>query len=267
MPGPGAGLCPGYTTSRAILADAVALTRGDRYLTTELNRTFFFNSFPVHIPRRCTAYNLTTWGYQDCQYEDEDGAYGGMLTKLLFRTLPQYYPTRSAYAHFPFLTPKSMEPHMMERDPAQAVKYMWSRPKPLGETCSIADYSSVGRILSDSSLYLSSYDAQKFTVVQRALGKPGVSDDRSLRAEEILASAIEDAKRKVISGSNSLQKVIFKPTPEIATYFAEKTRSLISSKSFGLVGGQGQIVDIVKDVINLLPVHWISHIVGVRNPP
>lgn len=33
LPGPGAGLCPGYTVSRAILADAIALTRGDRFYT------------------------------------------------------------------------------------------------------------------------------------------------------------------------------------------------------------------------------------------
>ena len=33
----GAGLCSGYTISRAILADAVALVRGDRFLTTEFN--------------------------------------------------------------------------------------------------------------------------------------------------------------------------------------------------------------------------------------
>ncbi len=30
---PGSGLCPGYTVSRTILADAVALTRGDRFCT------------------------------------------------------------------------------------------------------------------------------------------------------------------------------------------------------------------------------------------
>lgn len=38
-PGPGAGLCPGYTLSRAILSDAVCLTRGDRFMTTEFTRT------------------------------------------------------------------------------------------------------------------------------------------------------------------------------------------------------------------------------------
>jgi linoleate 10R-lipoxygenase len=37
-PMPGAGLCPGYTVSRAILADAVVLTRSDRFLTTEMTR-------------------------------------------------------------------------------------------------------------------------------------------------------------------------------------------------------------------------------------
>ena len=37
-PQPGAGLCPGYTISRAILADAVCLTRGDRFMTVEFTR-------------------------------------------------------------------------------------------------------------------------------------------------------------------------------------------------------------------------------------
>jgi hypothetical protein len=37
-PIPGAGLCPGYTISRAILADAVCLTRGDRFLTADFTR-------------------------------------------------------------------------------------------------------------------------------------------------------------------------------------------------------------------------------------
>jgi len=37
-PVPGAGLCPGYTVSRAILADAVCLTRGDRFMTVDFTR-------------------------------------------------------------------------------------------------------------------------------------------------------------------------------------------------------------------------------------
>ena len=41
-PIPGAGLCPGYTISRAILADAVCLTRGDRFLTVDFTRPYLF---------------------------------------------------------------------------------------------------------------------------------------------------------------------------------------------------------------------------------
>lgn len=37
---PGSGLCSGYTMSRAILADAVTLIRGDRFLTVEYTRMY-----------------------------------------------------------------------------------------------------------------------------------------------------------------------------------------------------------------------------------
>ncbi|CAG8702365.1 1164_t:CDS:10, partial [Acaulospora colombiana] len=49
-PGPGAGLCPGYTVSRAILADAIALTRGDRFYTHDFTPSIY-----------------TSWGFKDCQ--------------------------------------------------------------------------------------------------------------------------------------------------------------------------------------------------------
>ena len=37
--GPGSGICCGYTMTRAILGDAVALVRGDRFYTTDYTRT------------------------------------------------------------------------------------------------------------------------------------------------------------------------------------------------------------------------------------
>jgi hypothetical protein len=40
----------GYTVSRAILSDAIALTRGDRFFTAD-----------------CTPFNLTAWGFADSQ--------------------------------------------------------------------------------------------------------------------------------------------------------------------------------------------------------
>ena len=36
--GPGSGICCGYTMTRAILADAICLVRGDRFYTTDYTR-------------------------------------------------------------------------------------------------------------------------------------------------------------------------------------------------------------------------------------
>ena len=38
--GPGSGICCGYTMTRAILGDAIALVRGDRFYTTDYTRTY-----------------------------------------------------------------------------------------------------------------------------------------------------------------------------------------------------------------------------------
>ncbi len=138
-PQPGAGLCPGFTISRAILADAVCLTRGDRFLTSDFTRKLCILYLIEHLVsyRMVLAYNLTAWGYQDCQYDTEDGSYGGLLTKLLFRTLPEQYPAGSALAHFPFHVPKKMFAELAERKDGSIQKYIWPEfkaedlPKPL----------------------------------------------------------------------------------------------------------------------------------------
>lgn len=50
-----------------------------------------------------------------------------MLTKLLFRTLPEFYPPGSAYAHFPFMVPERVKESMQKRgDPVD--DYTWTRP-------------------------------------------------------------------------------------------------------------------------------------------
>ncbi|KAL2052222.1 hypothetical protein ABVK25_007381 [Lepraria finkii] len=49
---PGVGIAPTFTISRAVLSDAVALVRGDRFYTIDYN------------PK-----NLTNWGYSEVQYD------------------------------------------------------------------------------------------------------------------------------------------------------------------------------------------------------
>ena len=127
-PIPGAGLCPGYTISRAILADAVCLTRGDRFLTTDLTRLYPFLCVLDISSDICIAYNLTSWGYQHCMVNTADGSYGGMLTKLLFCLLPNQYPGGSIYAHFPFMTPDFMRPCIASRSTDSLTYYDFQKP-------------------------------------------------------------------------------------------------------------------------------------------
>ena len=84
------GLCAGRTITYAILSDAVALVRGDRFLTTELN-----------------PYNLTQWGYDEIQ-RGPDTAFGNVLgDKLLNRHLgDELMPKDSIYTQFMFSTPE-----------------------------------------------------------------------------------------------------------------------------------------------------------------
>lgn len=155
-PIPGAGLCPGYTISRAILADAVALVRGDRFLTTDFTGTHICYYFVRYeLLRGSTVYNLTSWGYQDCFPKKNDGAYGGVLTRLLYRTLPEYYPARSAYARFPFMVPEQIEKYLAEQVESPVKKYEFGKPaKPL-KTVVVTGYETVNEVLTTKELFRS----------------------------------------------------------------------------------------------------------------
>jgi linoleate 10R-lipoxygenase len=110
------------------------------------------------------AFNLTSWGYEDCQFDTKDGSYGGMLTKLLFRTLPDHYPAGSAYAHFPFLVPTYMKEVLAKAKDANVVKkYTWTRPRRPFATAVIDHFDDVKQILS-SSHFMSAYNDRMFNI-------------------------------------------------------------------------------------------------------
>ena len=84
---PGSGLCASWTTSRAILADAVALVRGDRFYTLDY-----------------TPANLTNWGFEQAS-NDKNINWGGVFYKLVNNAFPNSLPKNSVYAHFPLVNP------------------------------------------------------------------------------------------------------------------------------------------------------------------
>ncbi|KAG5322663.1 hypothetical protein C0989_012516, partial [Termitomyces sp. Mn162] len=96
-------------------------------------------------------------------YDKRDGSYGGLLTKLLFRTLPNNYPIGSAYAHFPFLVPtyiREMNPEIGNNP-----KYIWERPPvpPSSKPVDVNTYVGVERVLNHPS-FLSTYDQRLFNI-------------------------------------------------------------------------------------------------------
>jgi linoleate 10R-lipoxygenase len=85
-------VCTGYTTSRALLSDAIALTRAGGFLTAGY-----------------TPSNLTAWGFADSQRDSKGPGNGSILGRLMLRGLPGEFSDNSVYTWFPLQTPQSME--------------------------------------------------------------------------------------------------------------------------------------------------------------
>lgn len=143
----GAGLCPcvysddyslsvadhvfanaAYTMSRAILSDAIALTRGDRFFTAD------------HTP-----FNMTAWGFQDCQRDPSSPGYGSTLGRLFLRALPHHFNHDSVYTWFPLMTPQAMKPILRKLGDAHV--YDFHKPGTIAEVPSVSDYKAVVDIL------------------------------------------------------------------------------------------------------------------------
>ena len=48
---------------------------------------------------------------------------------------------------------------------------------------------------------------------------------------------------------------------KICEFFAEKAKEGIEKQSWTTVGGTGKNVDLVRDVLRLLPVYWVCEVV------
>ena len=86
-----------------------------------------------------------------------------MLTKLLFRTLPNHYPAGSAYAHFPFMVPSFMEEHLGRLPDKPNVKYIWSRPPVPAERHVVSSYEDVRKVLEDKD-FESNYGQHMYNI-------------------------------------------------------------------------------------------------------
>ncbi|KAJ7898460.1 linoleate diol synthase [Mycena leptocephala] len=221
----GAGLCPGYTISRAILSDAIALTRGDRHFTHDY-----------------TPFNLTAWGFADCQRDPKAFGFGSTLGRLFLRTLPNNFAENSAYAFFPLMTPSSMKGHLSKMHLLDS--YDLSRPKALPPVQTVQEYAQIVEIMKNTK-FVTPY-TQRATKLIKGKGFFLVEGDKEQQA--IYTSLFQSQE--------SLDK--------IGTFFRDTTRKLIGTHSFTLVGGKTCVVDIVRDVLKVVPVYWAADIAGIQ---
>lgn len=221
-PIPGSGVCPGQTTGRGILDDAVALVRGDRFLS------FDFNSS-----------TLTNWGVSKLNTLPP-GAYGGMLPQLLFSGLPAAWTGTSSYALLPFYTPKAAAGILKGNKVIQ--NYDIERPR--------SDRAIVS-VQTQEGCKLVFEDRENFRVMyQRAIRNCTDGHDFMIGWDEA---------KKHNDRSSILHKVFFEENFEanITTFFRTNVARLIKQSSLKYSGTKRSI-DIVRDVTNVTPILWLA---------
>ena len=147
---PGVGIAPSFTISRAVLSDAVALVRGDRYYTIDYN------------PK-----NLTAWGYSEVQY-DLAVQQGCVIYKLFLRAFPNHFKSNSIYAHYPMTIPD--ENRKIMRSLGREDQYTWDRPARIPLRVDLTSYKAAKYVLEH---------AKEFNVVwtepfEYLMGKQGL---------------------------------------------------------------------------------------------
>jgi len=220
----GAGLCPGYTISRAILSDAIALTRGDRFFTHDF-----------------TPFNLTAWGFQDCQRDAGAFGFGSTLGRLFLRTMPHDFNENSVYTFFPLMLPKVMKGHLKRLNNTQ---YDLARPVRRAETTIVRDYASVAAILKEPLAFRAPYAEKARKVIK---GK-GFYPAESVKEQ--------DAVRKALSGSPALVK-------KIGQYFYDQSQRIMQKDSYTFVGGKQRGIDVVGKLVNTISPVWLADLCGV----
>jgi linoleate 8R-lipoxygenase/9,12-octadecadienoate 8-hydroperoxide 8R-isomerase len=84
----GSALCPGYTISRAVFSDAVALARGGRFYAVDY-----------------TPKNLMNWGFTEAD-ADLIVDNGHIFCELVLLAFPRHFCQNSIYADYPLIVPE-----------------------------------------------------------------------------------------------------------------------------------------------------------------
>jgi cytochrome P450 len=222
---PGSGLCPSYTVSRAVLSDAVALVRGDRFYTIDYH------------PKK-----LTNWGYSAVAYDT--GIDNGCVAYKLFLTaFPHHFRPNSVYAHYPLTVPTEMSNTL--KDLGRYDQYNFDKPTRLGSTSVAFSYNAVKAIVTNHEAFQVTWGGSMEYLIS-----PSAKESMATKT----GSKNGDARGVILKSLNSESKW----ATVVRSYFADATLKMLREKAYKLANLNQ--VDIVRDVGNLIPVHFVSEL-------
>ena len=225
---PGSGLCPSFTVSTAILADAVALVRGDRFYTIDY-----------------TPKNLTNWGFSEANY-DVNVDQGHVFYKLILRAFPNHFKPNSVWAHYPLVIPsknKLILEHLRTDD-----QYEWSRPTRIPSLTLIKSHDACKKILNNKLDYKVTW-GEAIKLLMHRNGKE-FGADFMLSGDGPVNASSRDVMSKAIYRDNWHQ--------EIKKFYKKITLQLLRENSYKIAGANQ--VDIVRDVGNLAQAHFAAEV-------
>ena len=221
---PGSGVCPGQTTGRGILDDAVSLVRGDRFLTYDFNSS-----------------TLTNWGVSKLAASVAPGSYGGVLPNLFFTGLPGEFSGTSTYALLPFYTPKAVRGILEGNDAIH--QYDLERP-PDGMTKIVGIHTQEGckKVFEDRDNFRVMY--------QSAIRNCTDGHDFMIGW---------DQQNRHDERSAFLHQAFFEEGFEshVSQFFRTNVKDLIQKSSLPYQDARRSI-DIVRDVTNVTPILWLA---------
>ena len=224
----GSGLCTDYTISRAVLSDAVALIRGDRFYNVDY-----------------TPNNLTNWGFNEVSSALAVD-HGHVIYKLFLRAFPKHFQPNSIYAHYPFVIPSENRVILTKLD--QVDKYDFSRPARIQQPTPITSYAACKSTLENQQ----SFKVTWGKAIEFLMHNKG----REFGADFMLSGdASANANSRKVMGAALYRD---KWENEVKSFYENITLQLLRDKSYK-VSGANQ-VDIVRDVGNLAQVHFSAEV-------
>ena len=224
----GSGLCTDYTISRAVLSDAVALIRGDRFYTVDY-----------------TPNNLTNWGFQEV-LSDLEVDHGHVFYKLFLRAFPNHFQPNSIYAHYPLVIPE--ENHVILSRLGQVDKYDFNTPAAVQQPTPIVSYAACRSILDNQQDFKTTWG--------KAIEFLMHNSQKEFGADFMLSgdAPINANSRRVMDAALYRDEW----QHEVKTFYKNITLQLLREKSFKV--SEANQVDIVRDVGNLAQVHFAAEV-------